>query len=271
MQKQCAKLLRAKLARNDEFYTQYADVESECDHYRSHFLNKCIYCNCDTADSAFVKYFAKLKSQGLIRDVWFSGGLGGTDFRSPQAIELLQRADVVVTNPPFSLFRDFMDLLIEYQKPFLVIGNKNAIAQRKVFDLVKWNKIWPGVRRWAGGMRFVVPDCTDTKEVPAIWLTNLPHNHRAGALRLSALYDPERFPQYDNADAINVDRTSDIPVDYDGVMGVPISFIEKYNPAQFVILGLDKEFTYDGGACSVRGRKIYTRIFIRKTLATIAE
>lgn len=94
------------------------------------FLNKCIYCNCDTADSAFVKYFAKLKSQGLIKDVWFSGGLGGTDFRSPQAIELLQRADVVVTNPPFSLFRDFMDLLIEYQKPFLVIGNKNAIAQR---------------------------------------------------------------------------------------------------------------------------------------------
>lgn len=130
MQKQCAKLLRAKLARNDEFYTQYADIESECDHYRSHFLNKCIYCNCDTADSAFVKYFAKLKSQGLIKDVWFSGGLGGTDFRSPQAIELLQRADVVVTNPPFSLFRDFMDLLIEYQKPFLVIGNKNAIAQR---------------------------------------------------------------------------------------------------------------------------------------------
>lgn len=128
MQKQCAKLLRAKLARNDEFYTQYADVESECDHYRSHFLNKCIYCNCDTVDSAFVKYFTKLKSQGLIRDVWFSGGLGGTDFRSPQAIELLQRADLIITNPPFSLFRDFMDLLIEYQKPFLVIGNKNAIC-----------------------------------------------------------------------------------------------------------------------------------------------
>ncbi|MBR5153970.1 MAG: adenosine deaminase [Alphaproteobacteria bacterium] len=267
MQKQCAKLLRAKLARNDEFYTQYADVESECDHYRSHFLNKCIYCNCDTADSAFVKYFTKLKSQGLIRDVWFSGGLGGTDFRSPQAIELLQRADVVVTNPPFSLFRDFMDLLIEYQKPFLVIGNKNAIAQRKVFDLVKRNKIWPGVRRWAGGMRFIVPDDADTKEVPAIWLTNLPHSHRPLPIPLSVSYNPKLFPNYDNADAINVNRTADIPFDYDGIMGVPISFIERYNPAQFEILGLDKDFTSDTAACSVLGQRIYTRVFIRKRLA----
>ena len=262
---------RAKNTKNDEFYTQYQDIAAECDHYLNQFRNKVIYCNCDTECSNFVRYFLNLKSQGIIRDVIWSGGLGGIDFRSSESVAMLQQADVVVTNPPFSLFRDFMDLLIEYQKPFLVIGNKNAIAQRKVFDLVKRNKIWPGVRRWAGGMRFVVPDCTDTKEVPAIWLTNLVHNHRAGALRLSVLYDPERFPMYDNADAINVDHTSDIPVDYDGVMGVPISFIEKYNPAQFVILGLDKEFTYDGGACSVRGRKIYTRIFIRKTLAPIAE
>lgn len=261
------KLLRAKLAKNDEFYTQYADIKSECDHYRPHFFNKRIYCNCDTADSAFVKYFTELKSLGIVRDVWFSGGLGGADFRSPQSIELLKQADVVVTNPPFSLFREFMDLLIEHKKLFLVIGNKNAIAQRKLFDLIKTNQIWPGVRRWAGGMRFFVPDCHDTKEVPAIWLTNLVHDRRPDPLALYAHYDPERFPRYDNADAINVNRTADIPVDFDGVMGVPISFVEKYNPQQFEILGLDKDFTFDSAACSVDGSRVYTRVFIRKTLA----
>lgn len=99
-----AKLLRAKKAKNDEFYTQYEDVKSECDHYRSHFFNKIIYCNCDTADSAFVRYFRELKAQGLIRDIWFSGGLGGADFRSPESIEMLKQADLIVTNPPFLCF-----------------------------------------------------------------------------------------------------------------------------------------------------------------------
>ena len=263
------KLLRAKLAKNDEFYTRYEDVKSECDHYWPHFFNKRIYCNCDTADSAFVKYFTELKIQGVIRDVWFSGGLGGADFRSSQSVELLKQADLIITNPPFSLFRDFMDVLIEHKKQFLVIGNKNAIAQRKLFDLIKTDQVWPGVRKWAGGMHFYVPNSTNTKDVPAIWLTNLSHEHRARPLVLSAKYNPTCYQKFDNADAINVNRTADIPSDYDGVMGVPISFIEKYNPAQFEILGLDKDFTDDSSSCSIAGKNVYTRVFIRKRLAQI--
>ena len=263
-----AKLLRARLAKNDEFYTQYADVESECDHYRPHFFNKRIYCNCDTGDSAFVKYFNNLKSQGLIRDVWHTGGLGGADFRSPQSIELLQKADLVITNPPFSLFREYMSLILKYNKPFLVICNKNAIAYRELFELIKTNKIWPGVRRWAGGMRFIVPDSDQTREVPAIWLTNLDHACKPEPLHLSCHYTPESFPEYDNASAINIDKTASIPCDYSGIMGVPITFIEKYCPAQFEILGLDKDFTTDGGAGIVNGHRIYSRIFIRKRLDT---
>lgn len=261
---QSKKLLRAKLAKNDEFYTLYKDVKTECDNYMSHFFNKIIYCNCDTENSAFVKYFKELKQQKIIKDIWCSGGLGGDDFRSKKSIELLKKADLIITNPPFSLFRDFIDLLIKYDKKFLIIGNKNAIAYRNVFSLIKDNKIWSGVRKWAGGMTFRTPENT-TKDIPAIWFTNLEHLYRPKALLLNKDFNQIKYVKYDNADAINVNKTADIPDDYFGAIGVPISFIEKYNPKQFEILGLDKDFTYDKGSGIINGKRIYTRIFIRKT------
>lgn len=258
------KLLRAKRVKNDEFYTRYEDVKAECDNYRSHFFNKIIYCNCDTADSAFVRYFSELKAKGLIRDVWFSGGLSGADFRSSESIERLKQADLIITNPPFSLFREFMDLLIKYDKKFLVIGNKNAVAYRNLFTQIKNNKIWFGVRRWTGGMSFVTSD-NSIKDVPAIWFTNLEHSFRPALLSLKKTFNCSEYKRYDNAEAININSTADIPNDYFNVMGVPISFLEKYNSKQFEILGLDKDFTYDKGAGIVNGQRIYTRIFIRKS------
>ena len=145
-----AKLHRARAAKNDEFYTQYDDVKKECDNYLSHFFNKIIYCNCDTADSAFVKYFTELKAAGKIRDVWFSGGLGGDDFRSPASLERLNAADIVVTNPPFSLFREFIDQLIQYNKKFLVIGNMNSVIYRPLLTQIKENKnlVWCTALDW---------------------------------------------------------------------------------------------------------------------------
>ncbi len=260
---QSKKLLRAKLAKNDEFYTRYEDVKSECDNYMSHFFNKIIYCNCDTENSAFVKYFTELKQKKIIKDIWYSGGLGGIDFRSKTSIKLLKKADLIITNPPFSLFREFLDLLIKYDKKFLIIGNKNAIAYRKIFTRIKNNKIWFGVRKWTGGIPFITQD-NNIKEIPAIWFTNLSHRFRPASLLLTKNFNSDEFIKYDNANAININKTADIPKDYLGVMGVPISFLEKYTPTQFEILGLDKDFTYDKGAGLIMGKRIYTRIFIRK-------
>lgn len=277
-----AKLLRAKKAKNDEFYTRYEDVKAECDNYRSHFFNKIIYCNCDTADSAFVRYFSELKAQGLIRDIWFSGGLGGADFRSPESIERLKQADLIVTNPPFSLFREFMDLLIQYDKKFLVIGNFNAVKYKNIFPLIKDNKLWIGTRPFGGAisMIFNVPDekqliesgkhyiMLDGKamaQIPATWFTNLYHAKQK-PLVLSKRYhsNESMYPKYDNADVINVDRKTNIPIDYYGVMGIPITFIDRYNKNHFEILGLDKDFTNDGNGAILKGRHLYGRIFIRR-------
>lgn len=256
------KLHRARAAKNDEFYTQYADVKKECDNYLSHFFNKIIYCNCDTADSAFVKYFTELKDAGLIRDVWYSGGLGGMDFRSAEAIEKLKAADIVITNPPFSLFREFMDLIFMHNKKFLVIGNKNAIAYKNIFCEIQNGNVHIGVRRFAQVMWFVTPS-NEYKSVPAVWFTNIAHKFPRPFLSLHKKYNACEFPHYDNADAINVNHVADIPHDYDGIMGVPISFIDKYNPAQFQILGMGRDFTYDKRGVILNNQKLYHRIFIK--------
>lgn len=255
------KLHRARAAKNDEFYTQYTDIKTECDHYRPHFFNKTIYCNCDTADSAFVKYFMALKTAGLVRDVLFSGGLGGDDFRSAESVEKLKAADIVITNPPFSLFREYMDLLFANNKRFLVIGNKNAIAYRNIFERIRNGRMWFGARKWAGGMRFITAN--GIKAVPAIWYTNLEHEMRPGILPLRCTFSPDCYAQYSNANAINIERTADIPADYAGVMGVPITFFEKYNPKQFEILGLDKDLTTDGKSARLGDKCAYTRVFVR--------
>ena len=182
------------------------------------------------------------------------------DFRSQECIELLREADIVVTNPPFSLFREYVAQLMEYDKKFLIIGNKNAITYKEVFPLIKDNKLWIGVTPMSTDLLFEFPsqsvedvlqngkrgstyrivDGRILGRSPSIWFTNLDHNKRHQLLDLVCRYSPEEYPHYDNYDAIEVNKTTDIPYDYSGVMGVPITFLDKYNPDQFEILGITK-------------------------------
>ena len=177
---------------------------------------------------------------------------GDGDFRSAECIELLKQADIVVTNPPFSLFREYVAQLMEYNKKFLIIGNQNAITYKEIFPLIKDNKIWLGCSIHSGDREFGVPD-----DYPLLaagsrideyghkyirvkgvrWFTNLDYKERHEELILYKRYNPDEYPKYDNYDAINVDKTKDIPCDYDGVMGVPITFLDKYCPEQFEIIG----------------------------------
>ena len=178
---------------------------------------------------------------------------GSGDFRSVECIELMKEADVVVTNPPFSLFREYVAQLMKYEKKFLIIGNQNAITYKEIFPLIKNNKLWLGYK--TGDMAFRVPDYYEARETRywqdesgqkwrsmgnICWFTNLEHKKRHEELILYAHYNPEYYPKYDNYDAINVDRVSEIPCDYDGVMGVPITFLDKYNPEQFEIVEFRK-------------------------------
>ena len=253
------KLHRARAARNDEFYTRYEDVKKECDNYLSHFFNKTIYCNCDTSDSAFVRYFLELKHRGLVRDVWHSGGLGGLDFRSPDALRMLERADIVVTNPPFSLFIPFMDILFASGKQFLVLGNRSAVVYKNIFPKIVANELWFGVRRWTGGMEFITEN--GICGVPAIWFTNIKHGVAPPELPFSKYVEMQK---YDNADAVNINKSAHFPPDYSGVVGVPITFLEWYNPTKFQLLGRDKDFTYDGDICRINGAPVYIRLFVRR-------
>lgn len=172
---------------------------------------------------------------------------GDGDFRSQECIELLKQSDIVVTNPPFSLFREYLAQLVEYDKKFLIIGNKNALTYKEIFKLIKRNEIWTGYRGFSGGMWFNADYEGKTEKiinneklinVPTIWYTNLDIAKRHEDLVLYKKYTPEEYPLYDNYHAINVDKTTDIPMDYDGIMGVPITFLDKYNPEQFEIVAL---------------------------------
>lgn len=214
---------------------------------------------------------------------------GDGDFRSKECIELLKEADIVVTNPPFSLFREYVAQLIEYEKKFLIIGNKNALTYKEIFTLIKANKIWTGVRGFSGGMWFksdyegktekIIKDCEGNTEriinVPSIWFTNLDHKKRHEELILYKNYTPEEYPKYANYNVIEVSKTAEIPMDYNGVMGVPITFMDKYNPKQFEIIGMAEDngkglsgeaAEWDGKNphCIINGKAMYKRIFIRK-------
>ncbi len=164
---------------------------------------------------------------------------GEGDFQSPESIELLKQADIVATNPPFSLFREYLSQLVEYDKKFLIIGNKNAITYKETFKLIKENKLWLG---YSSPIEFYIPDGTLTKQVNGLtrWFTNLDVSRRNEILTLYKKYNSEEYPMYVNYNAIEVSKVSDIPVDYNREMGVPITFLDKYNPEQFEILGSSK-------------------------------
>ena len=376
----------AKAAKQDEFYTQYIDIQKEVEAYLEFdpdtFSNKVVYCNCDDPfESNFFKYFAanfnRLNLKKLITtsydgspiagaqltfgeyddgngkrqkpkaisveidevtDLDGDGATGiddvklflernlhtrtrlaeGGDFRSVECIELLKQADIVVTNPPFSLFREYVAQLVEHGKRFLIIGNVQAITYKEIFPLIQTDKMWMGVTIHSGDREFRVPDHYPLKaagwrvdefgvkyiRVKGVrWWTNLDHGRRHEKLPLMTMEDNLRFSKhkeikgkaayelYDNYDAIEVSFTDAIPSDYDGLMGVPITFIDKYNPDQFEILGrsenedlyglktrfyttkecreayfrlFGKKGTYDMNATPVLdGRKVYQRVFIR--------
>jgi hypothetical protein len=258
-----ANLRKAKDAKDDEFYTQLTDVSKELMHYKYHFKDKIVLCNCDEPTwSAFWKYFhlnfSALGLKKLISTHYdkteptykmeYTGGddndievgvktplEGNGDFRNQECLDLLDEADIVVTNPPFSLFREYVAVLMEHQKKFLIIGNKNAITYKEFFPLLKENKVWLG---FTNAKEFLQRDGSIKKFVNTGWFTNLDINKCHEKLILWKNYTPEEYPKYDNYDAINVDKVSEIPCDYDGVMGVPITFLDKYNPDQFEIIGL---------------------------------
>ncbi len=206
---------------------------------------------------------------------------GDGDFRSPECVALLKKADIVVTNPPFSLFREYVAQLIEHGKKFLIIGNVNAITYKEIFPLIKDNRLWFGASIHSGDREFEIPqdypisaagfriDGNGRKfiRVKGVrWFTNLDYSERHENLILYEHYTPEAFPRYDNYDAINVDKTSEIPCDYDGIMGVPITFLDKYNPEQFEILGIANSARWIGYECLtvINGKNIYNRILIRR-------
>lgn len=223
------------------------------------------------------------------------------DFRSKESIDLLQQADIVVTNPPFSLFREYVAQLIKYDKKFLILGNMNAITYKEIFPLLKENRLWIGngfnlsmvfrttyPNKLEANRKYVIskgynPDDNYVKTPAIAWYTNLDLQKRHEELILYKHYTPEEYPHYDNYDAINVDKVTDIPVDYDGIMGVPITFMDKYNPDQFEIIwqasgntraSAPKEILTElkyraheadrGGCTIVHGERTYGRIFIRR-------
>lgn len=256
-------LHRAKEAKNDEFYTQLSDVENELVHYREHFKGKTVFCNCDDPTwSAFWKYFhLNFGFLGLRRlisthydkeqSTYMMEYLGGDDndvsvgtktplkgngdFRNEECLELLRQSDIVVTNPPFSLAREYISCLETSGNGFLIVGDLNWTGYKDVFPLLRDSRLWLG---YTAIKKFSQPDGSFKKFGNKLWFTNLDIKKRHENLILYKHYSPEEYPKYDNYDAINVDKVSDIPLDYNGVMGVPITFMNQYNPDQFEIIGL---------------------------------
>jgi len=339
-------LQNAKRAKNDEFYTQFSDIEKEMHHYKEQFRGKTVFCNCDDPyESNFFKYFAiyfdRLGLKKLIATCYVGSPIANTqlslfdyeseenkttkmphkiiineaidenegrvfnledivaslaknkkntltrlnddgDFRSAECIELLKEADIVVTNPPFSLFREYVAQLVEYDKKFLVLGNQNAITYKEIFKLIKENQLWLGIDN--GGTKwFQVPPHYDIQTETRIkvdengvkyfsmgniaWFTNLDHKKRHLNIILYKRYNEDEYPHYDNYNAIEVSKVGEIPQDYDGVMGVPVTFLDKYNPDQFDIIGIDRYVEDNpnyGHRFKVNGKEIYARILIKR-------
>jgi hypothetical protein len=207
---------------------------------------------------------------------------GNGDFRSDECVKLLKEADIVVTNPPFSLFREYVAQLVEYKKKFLILGNQNAIIYKEIFNFIKANKLWLGYDN--GGTKwFQVPNDYDIPTESRIktengikyfsmgsimWFTNMDTTKRHEQLTLYKKYSPKEYQKYDNYDAIEVPRFLDIPMDYNGVMGVPITFLDRYNPEQFEIIGSNRGVDQDpkgiyGRGSFLNGKETFKRLFIK--------
>ncbi len=343
------KLADARNAKNDEFYTQFEDIQKEINAYIEYnsnvFKNKIVLLPCDDPEwSNFTRFFAqnferfglkklistsfasdsknfkypyqltmfemkspqfdksKTKSHGkiftLTKDKNNSGKIdindlewdylkGDGDFRSDEIKKLRDEADIIITNPPFSLYREFIAWLFEANKKFLVIANKNSITYKEVFPLIKNNLMWSGRTEWSGGLWFETKDVNDVdkvinginmKNTSSTWFTNLEHGRRHEPLQLMTMADNIKFSKhkeireigylkYDYYDALEVPYTDAIPSDYNGIMGVPVTFLEKYNPEQFEILGDSRYHDNQNFADDInviKGKGLYRRILIRR-------
>ena len=279
-------LHKASKAKKDEFYTQLADIEKELKHYKDQFRGKVVFCNCDDPrESNFVKYFSmNFEHLGLKKliathykdanlftkespykleyigdkngnripdpDEFLTEMIGTGDFRSEECVELLKEADIVVTNPPFSMFREYVAQLVEFNKKFLIIGNTNAITYKEIFKLIKDDNLRTGYTNFNVGMFFIVPSDWEkfhhvdergnkiARVSTSCWFTNFEVKKHKDDIILYKKYTSEEYPTYENFAAIEVSKVAEIPMDHDGAMGVPITFIDKYNPNQFEIIGL---------------------------------
>lgn len=257
-------LQTAKKAKNDEFYTQYCDIEEELANYWQQLRGKVIYCNCDDPDSSnfwlyFEKNFDRIGLKTLISTHYTPNQSsykleihrhpitnkrlspirtamhGDGDFRSLECIQVLKMADVVVTNPPFSLFKEYIAQLRAYDKHFIVIGNMNIMSSKAIFRMMFDNEMWLGHNN---PKRFIMPDGSAKAFGNIVWYTNVDIQKRHKPMELSSRYDPVRHLTYDNFEAINIDRVADIPCDYFGIIGVPITFLSQQCPEQFKLLGI---------------------------------
>lgn len=312
------KLLEAKSNKKDEFYTSMEVVERELVFYSDCFRNKTVFCNTDNPFfSNFYKYFAKnfkklglkaliascYKNEELYKDsgkkaqggfyYYYNGAPDQPitpelkdvvyykedgDFRSDEVKALLEKSDIVVTNPPFSLFREFIKQLLEFNKKFLIVGNVNALTYKEVFPLIQNEKVRLGENMGRKVSDFVVPSSyqlygTEVEKRGdgvkiispnnGVWLTNLDSERYIPFIKLEKSYrnNEDDFPYYDNLNGINIDKTANIPKDYTGLMGVPITFLHKHNPKQFKIVGFRKGD--DGKDLSVKGKDKYCRVIIK--------
>ena len=297
-------LRRAARVKNDEFYTHYEDIEAEVMKYRKQFMGKIVYLPCDDPAekksefwSFFVNNFDAFGLKKLIAThydetgqaykIWVENDLSGDgyvddsdalqedligngDFRSSECVEILKECDIVVTNPPFSLFREFVDLIMTHNKQFLIIGNKNAYAYKEIFTLIKNNKVWTG---YNAVHNFIQPDGSIKKFGNIGWFTNLQSIKRNEELILTKSYNEIDFPYLDNYNAININKVVNIPKDFDGYMAVPITFIDKYNPNQFEIFGITNTGEENPGIRLpntahgrplLNGKELYIRILIKR-------
>lgn len=285
-------LEKAKKVKNNEFYTQLSDIEAECCKYKKFFKGKRIFCNCnDGENSNFWVYFSSnfdaFELTSLVGFSYSSSGQGyriemkpdlsiektllnGTGgFETEESLIELEKCDIVVTNPPFSEFRNFVSILNKYNKKFLIIGSENAFSYFDIFSLIKNEKIWVGYNKVKN---FNQPDGSMKKFGNICWFTNLPTRKMEEPLTLTATYyndtnRRETYSEYDNYEAINIDKVANIPKDYEGIMGVPITYLEKHCPSQFEIVGLmasttQNEINY--GYPYINGEKKYARVLIKR-------
>ena len=326
-------LQKAKKEKNDEFYTILSDIENELKHYKKHFKDMVVLCNCDDPrvsnffhhfsynfeqlglkkliatcyKNQIPEMFSEHKSERAIyleykgdtnrnnipdeEEIGIKQLKGDGDFRSKECIELLKQADIVVTNPPFSLFREYVEQLINYDKKFLIIGTWNIITYKEIFKLIKEDKAWFGINSNRNFSGFIVPkhyslygtearvDENGNRIVSSnntCWFTNLDITKRHEELIIFKKYDPIVYPTYDNYKAIEISRVVDMPNDYKGVMGVPITFLDKYNPEQFEIIGSDNDVkegllpdlvnpNWNGkiDRAYINGNRMYARLLIK--------